>query len=402
MIGVLFINQISAQLNNVGANITIQENALVHVEGDFSNFGGSIFNSGTLEVGGDWTNTVSANPLVNEEGGLVAFIGQDQSINGGQFGSVFGNVELRNNLILTLNTNIGIHDVLQLNNGIVDINDNLIHFTNSSPAALSWESGGIISERTDEIGLIRWDVGEQSEGEYVIPFINSFETNIPFSFEITQSGVGSDGYFLIGTYGTDEANGPLPLGVDNIQVDGTDTGFNLVDRFWSLDVVDYEDTPNVIASFEYDVTNESSGMNTIESDDLIVINYDEPNSSWVEISENTVDENVITTQLVDTFGVFSLLSKLSTSIFDNGKRIDVDVFPNPTRDYVELNLDLDRSSIVEVIIVDNVGRVLYTDKSYVGSGNNNWTVNIEEYNSGIYHVRIVGEDFNALDKFVKL
>ncbi len=251
---VLCVGNLFGQFFNDGAQVIIQQGALLHIQGDFTNQGGEVTNEGLIEIGGNWENTVMGFPLTPGGGGTVQFVGSMQTI-GGDFPTLFNDIQFQGNQTVTLSSNIGIGNSIDLNNGIIDLNEKVLHILNPQANAITVAGGGVRAESSDNYGFVRWDIGVQSGQSYEVPFVNNAEAAIPLHFEVTQAGQDSAGYILFSTYASAEDNTPLPVGITNVDVNGDGSGTTLVDRFWVVNAVDYSVAPFGTLGMSYDSAN---------------------------------------------------------------------------------------------------------------------------------------------------
>ncbi len=396
----VFVSQSIGQLFNDGAEITIQQDVLVHIQGDFTNQGGVIFNEGLIEIGGDWLNTVSTNPL-NPGTGTVEMVGDVQTIGGG-FNTLFNNVSLRENQAVILESTIGIGNSVNLNNGVIDLNTNTLHILNPANTALQASTGSVRAETSDSYGFVRWDVGEEAEGQYTVPFVNDFDVSLPVVFELNTQGEGEQGYLLLSTFGTDETNSPLPLDVTNNVVNGDDSGLNLVDRFWIVRNNDYVVSPNTSLSISFDDVNEAADPNVIAVDQIEVIHWDATSSSWSSLGAGSGNDNVITTQLTDAYGDFALWSNNPSSIVDLEKLVNISTYPNPSQDFVTIDLLSDKQDIAQVMIYDELGNIVFISSHNIQNGNNRFLLDVSDLPKGAYHSVVRGSLIHGINKFIKM
>lgn len=307
-----FLSTINAQVYNDGAMITIQEDALVHIQGDFTSQGGEISNSGLIEIGGDWENAAMTFPLTPGSG-TVDFLGENQII-GGMSPTLFYDLNLLNQTQITLESNIGIGNNLQINEGTIFLNENILHLLNPLESALAFTTGSVIAETSNTYGYVRWDIAEMNSGDYVIPFSTIGEINIPMTFSLDQNGMGMNGFMLFSTYGTDNNNVPNPIGITNLMIGGQNDGLDIVDRFWFVEAEDYTASPMSTISVSYDSDSEIDGMNNILQEELRLSIWDGM-SSWESFDDNTIDMNSVTTEINDQYGSFALWS--NCQIFDS-------------------------------------------------------------------------------------
>ena len=159
-----------SQFYNDGAEVIVQNGCFVHIQGDFINQGGVVTNEGRIELGGNWTNTVPSNPLSQGTGNVV-LLGDDQAI-GGDFNTLFNQLQFSNTQNVTLNATIGISDQIDLADGTLFLNRNTLHLLSPSNEAILTNTGTIVAETADEYGYVRWDVEENVNGEYNLSLIH--------------------------------------------------------------------------------------------------------------------------------------------------------------------------------------------------------------------------------------
>ncbi|MCW3078528.1 MAG: hypothetical protein JWO32_3137, partial [Bacteroidetes bacterium] len=162
---------------NSGALVSVQNGGLVYVQGEVINADngintGSISNSGTITLSGDWTNN-SASSALSPNTGTVELNGAFQLIKGAQ-PTTFNNLTLlgTNTKQLNINTIVGgTSGVLNLTSRPLDLNSNTLVVTNPLPVAITRTSGYIISETpaTPGYGIVQWNVGNNT-GNYTYPF----------------------------------------------------------------------------------------------------------------------------------------------------------------------------------------------------------------------------------------
>ena len=314
-----FWTKSDAQLVNDGCNITVQDGALLHVQGDFTNQGGLIFNQGLIELGGDWLNVVSGNPL-GAGTGTISLLGMNQVIGGG-FNTLFYTLNLNGNQRVRLDNTIGIERQFNLGGGSVELNGNVLHLLNPDRSALPFSQGGGLISRT-AMDRVRWDIGMMANGQYQLPFITALSDAIPLSFRVSRQGVGQNGYLLFSTYATDVANRPLPSTVTNINIDGDGSGLNSVDRFWSIEAMQYSVDPVSTLSFSYE-PDAARPPNDIAQADLQVVRWDQAMARWDGLNSASLQNNVAAGE-VDSYGDFTLAEDTRPRIIDCPDNIVVD------------------------------------------------------------------------------
>ena len=391
-----------SQFYNDGAEVLIENGCFVHIQGDFINQGGLITNEGRIELGGNWINTVMSNPL-SQGTGVVTLLGNDQTI-GGAFNTLFNDLQILNSQNVTLGATIGISDQINLGDGTLTLDRNILHILSSSSNALLSMEGGIIAETTDDYGYVRWDIGEDGSGQYAIPFENNLGTNIPVSFNVTGiQGTGPDGYLLFTTFVTDEVNNPAPIGVTNVDINGDNSGLRLVDRFWEINTIDYTVAPSISTTLIFDESNEIVNNNDIETDKLEVINWEIPSQMWLTSPrESDSSPNSVTSELIENYGSLGLWSNTTTSVDDPETLVAINLWPNPTVNELSFEVDYDKTETVQVFIFNELGELLITRNEKILSGNNLLKIDVDVLDAGAYQLYLTGETLTSSSRFVKI
>ncbi|HHB78196.1 MAG TPA: HYR domain-containing protein [Saprospiraceae bacterium] len=65
-----------------------------------------------------------------------------------------------------------------------------------------------------------------------------------------------------------------------------------------------------------------------------------------------------------------------------------DLFPNPTSDFVTLSVEADQAKDIRIEVVDNLGRVLLTEKHGFTSGQLDRTLNLHDFANGVYFIKV--------------
>nr|MBK9653863.1 T9SS type A sorting domain-containing protein [Bacteroidota bacterium] len=257
---------VNAQLwTTDNVTVTVQATATITVQGDIQNQnGGQFFNSGTIDLSGNWIHN-SANNCFSTSAGTVIFNGASQTI-GGTNPTTFNNLTLIGTGIKTLNVNttvggayVGPAGILSLGTRNLDLNSKTLTISNSSLSAITRTTGFIISETpaVPGYGNILWNIGANT-GAYVYPFGNAVTNNyLPFTLNITTAGVGANGSAMVATYPTNTAatpnNRPLPPPVPSTAAywGGAENSMNVLDRWWPVTVANYTTNPVSSLTFSY-------------------------------------------------------------------------------------------------------------------------------------------------------
>lgn len=96
----------------------------------------------------------------------------------------------------------------------------------------------------------------------------------------------------------------------------------------------------------------------------------------------------------------TVLNALSTGIANISNNSDaLELFPNPVRDLSLLSFTLSRTQKVNLLLFNNSGRLIQTIvDSQFQEGKNTITLNVEMLSSGIYFLKLEGEDFSETRK----
>ena len=143
-----------------------------------------------------------------------------------------------------------------------------------NPIRKTGNSGGIWTPSENEKIVV--DVSN-STGQFNIPFVSSVGNTILFDYTITTAG-SSGGRILFSTYETGNDNLPYPTGVTNVGFNGVDNSDMVIDRFWSIDVINYTTKPKGTYTFTYD-DNDLVG-NTINEPSLFIQRWNDVNNLW--------------------------------------------------------------------------------------------------------------------------
>lgn len=393
-----FLSTIDAQVYNDGGMITIQENALVHIQGDFTSQAGVINNDGLIEIGGNWDNATMDFPLI-PGAGTVSFFGEDQSI-GGMSPTLFFDLSLSDSTSLDLNSNIGVGNVIDIGDAIISLNGNQLHLLSPDENALLFENGGVIAETTETYSLVRWDIGQALSGEYRIPFINNNGASIPLSYSLNGNGIGETGFMLFSTYGTDENNEPLPEDVDNLMVSGQNDGLDMVDRFWLVEAQDFDSDPLGEVILSYSEVDEIGGNNGISQEELSLVYWNDVDT-WEMSTDGITDMNTVVTQVDSTYGIYALWSEFTSSINDFEAFESVKVYPNPS--YDQLNIDIQNASSedIQMTVFNQLGQKI--ESSIIQYQGNVQTINLDtrNYQEGVYLVVLLGSQNRSSLSFIK-
>ncbi len=126
------------------ARVVVQPATTLYVEGSVVVDTNSVVdNSGEVMLTGDWINNSGGNALANNSPGTVTMAGAYQEI-GGAFVTTFYNLHLQGaGATKSAMIDADVSNALDLEDAVLATNDYLVHLTNPSPTALSWNNGYI-------------------------------------------------------------------------------------------------------------------------------------------------------------------------------------------------------------------------------------------------------------------
>lgn len=138
----LFSAPSKAQFVNNGSSLTIQNGALLTVNGDFSNLAGTIQNFGALTVKGNWLNNDASGVFVLASTGNIVLNGADQNI-GGLRKTNFPNLILAGTGVKKLLTDADVRATLTLNNLEFAVEDKNLSVLGTAVGSIVYTTGFI-------------------------------------------------------------------------------------------------------------------------------------------------------------------------------------------------------------------------------------------------------------------
>lgn len=80
----------------------------------------------------------------------------------------------------------------------------------------------------------------------------------------------------------------------------------------------------------------------------------------------------------------------------------IDIYPNPVKDMVRVDVDADKSGKGAMTIMDVSGKKVYERKFTVGDGSNIFNIDVSNMASGTYIIKVVLDEQSLVKKFTKL
>lgn len=120
-------------------------------------------------------------------------------------------------------------------------------------------------------------------------------------------------------------------------------------------------------------------------------------SNYRTVSEDFANEYAATLEFYDKMKSVEIPDNLDLLAYDS-KNVNVELYPNPTSDFITVSFD----KIVEYEVAYHVYNILgeLVDQGTIMGGNNNTTINVADYPSGLYQIEILLEKKPVVKKFV--
>jgi len=418
----LFINAFAQGVVNSNAKISLAPGTFFIIDGGgFTNDGvdAQIANAGTIDVDGTWTNNSATNVFGNVftagiNDGMVRLDGGAQSITGSQITN-FYNLTAGGSARKTLSgVNARVQNQITLSTG-VDLNTRTLILENSANTAIQG-SGVIVSETPPAAGygVLSWNIGNSTTGNYTVPFATAFGTAIPVLYNINSAGTTSgfvSPYKNFSTYPTASNNTPWATTVTHITDDyANDNSTKVLDRFWIINNTatnNYSVYPNINLTFTYaDV--DFAAPNTITEANLVAqrFNNNAGENRWgdwlyspvANTASNTVTVNL--TRVEDYFPVWTLvdnsdplpieLARFIGQCDDNGIRVSWTTYTETNNDLFRLERSKNGVDFEQVDVI-------------AGAGNSNTPINYqvvdEKSFGGTSYYRLVSIDVYGNEEY---
>ena len=86
----------------------------------------------------------------------------------------------------------------------------------------------------------------------------------------------------------------------------------------------------------------------------------------------------------------------------NTGAVNFTIYPNPVKNSLLVNMDAEKAEMADVSITDINGRKVYSRQVTVTQGNNNFSVDVNNYSKGTYYVKIQLRNGSFIKEFKKL
>ncbi len=118
---------------------------------------------------------------------------------------------------------------------------------------------------------------------------------------------------------------------------------------------------------------------------------------------NSVDDEVWqgNTALMESVATKLIASSESDNSYDRAEEeVDITLYPNPTNDYINIELLLKNSSEIIISVLDQNGHLILIDKKNAEEGIFKSGFNVSKIAKGLYYVQIQTKDFSSTKKLV--
>ena len=125
------------------------------------------------------------------------------------------------------------------------------------------------------------------------------------------------------------------------------------------------------------------------------------NTSWLQISPTDIATNIVTdikTRQADNLlvvsthgnGIYSgTYDPTLVGIDDNStSEHSINLYPNPTKDVINIELKEDLGRNVQIALFDNMGRIINRQSNVAFNANNLIQIDFSQYSSGLYYLQL--------------
>lgn len=374
-----------AQVKVTDSQLANHGNTFIQIYGDLHLAqNAQIHNESEIFIYGDLINNSGSGGFVLNSLGTVHFSGNHQRISGSDE-TTFDHLVFSGNDVKSIETNVFVHESLDISDMEIDVEENILHLKNTDPLSLL-TNGGFISasgngrfirdiESTD---AYYFPLGSTISTERYRPLSIQAETadfdeiharfvnNSPDDDQLDTSlkdtlltDLNNEWYHLIG-----RTNGTQPLNVDFFFLNTTDGNFDAVAQ-WNQTDNEWQFTGN-----------------------LQIVSNPEPDFSvltltaWTDFSE-------------EAFALANLREKDTATYTRDLQVFELDVFPNPTSDKISVQLDQHMPGAI-LRIYDGKGSLMHTETLFEKSNE----ISLQNLAEGIYFIQIEHQSFVASERII--
>jgi hypothetical protein len=223
--------------------------------------------------------------------------------------------------------------------------------------------------------------------ELAIEYLPTYgdEGSYEFIFTATDEyGASNDVSIFVEVVHTNQA--PEFIGISTFDIDGIDsyTEYNFADYFTD------PDGDEMVFSAISDDTTVSEAFAT--GSKFVVKTISEGTGTLTLVAIDTY--SAATTQIVDV-----TVTDNSLGIESDLAKAGVDVFPNPTTDYININFTIEIADDVSITLVDVTGKTL--QNLSVDNNSSSIQLDVKDLPTGLYFLTIKGTDLDQIAKIIK-
>ena len=90
----------------------------------------------------------------------------------------------------------------------------------------------------------------------------------------------------------------------------------------------------------------------------------------------------------------------SSGINENIADFKLNIYPNPTSDNININIDINEASSFKIELLDMIGRTLLNQDMDLFKGNNIYSVDLSSYSKGVFFIRISDKNNSVTRKII--
>lgn len=84
--------------------------------------------------------------------------------------------------------------------------------------------------------------------------------------------------------------------------------------------------------------------------------------------------------------------KVNTTLGLTGTALNINnvsVYPNPANNHASLSVELNQPESVNLLVLNNIGQIIYSENKNLDAGSNNIEINSETWASGVYNIKVI-------------
>lgn len=155
--------------------------------------------------------------------------------------------------------------------------------------------------------------------------------------------------------------------------------------------------------YELERSRTEDGFNYLSIIPLNVSETDVINYSYDDYDVNRNQVYYYRYKAVDLDGSIEYSPVVSGRLHDSGSDGDIQVYPNPIENTVQVSLNLSKSQSMNVEIVNSIGKVIYQTEEMLEKGNSVLSIDCSSWSAGVYFVKVSNRESEEISwkKIVK-